>query len=77
MNESEVVIFTYDRVVLTKRGSDMNYTGTVREGYVVIARYEISFALGLNEVEERLVFGVFQLFSDIAFKKCILVLDNR
>ena len=71
------VIFTsYTAVVFTKCRSDMNDTGTITHGNVVIT-YEIMrfLALGCYIVtcafKQRLIFLVFQVFSFIGFQNLI------
>ena len=66
LHEGQIVLAAHVGVIRTEGGRDVNHTGTVGHGNVVIAGYIVSLlvlllANGDSALEERLVFLVFQI----------------
>ena len=64
--EGQIVLAAHVCVICTECGSDVNHTGTVGHGNVVVAGHVVSllmllFANGDGALEQRLVFLVFQI----------------
>jgi len=69
--ERQVVLSADIRVVLTECRSDMNDTCTVCKSYITVASYIISLFIRCYEIEQRLIFLVFKVSTDILFNHFI------
>lgn len=65
LNEREPVAPSDNRIVLTEGGSNVDYAGTVIHRYIVRDGDIPALFGGRNKIEERLVLGIFEIFSDI------------
>ena len=72
----KVIVASYTAVVFTECRCDMNDTGTITHRYIVICCNKMSFLFLFCcclscACEERLIFFVFQIFSDIFLKNFV------